>query len=274
MNINGHLIHYKTNVNNKIDNDQTYNTEFNTYNKKTHNVNNVTNTKLIQNELNYLLFNDNVNKQYNAKFNINDLTLIKQDHEYDTKFDIQNNTLYKNNNMANGHNVYINSSFILPACSQYNFLDMPQSKNNINMNNNMPVFRDIQQTLSQETDTIIKHHPYSFNDNISLVTNNTDSNIKLSEVHDIETDTKLNSKYQQEHKVVNTNTDNTWLNSSENNNSGKSQKQQRTSGTDDQYVYEIQKPHDFESFSSGIGMGNKLLRGDYIDQEDISFLHI
>jgi hypothetical protein len=107
-------------------------------------------------------------------------------------------------------------------------------------------------------------NPYRFNDNILMMLHTT-----VTGITDKTSENSLKSvgNPMQEHKIKNIRFDNSW-NISNENVSSKSQKQVRTSGTDDQSVYNIKNSNDFESINGGNVLGNKCIRGDYMENDN------
>lgn len=110
----------------------------------------------------------------------------------------------------------------------------------------------------------VNNNNYRFNDNILINMLNTITNVmdKTSE-----TQLKPIGNPMQEHRVKNMQFDNSWKVSAENVTS-KSQKQVRTSGTNDPTLYHIKDSNDFESINGGNVLGNKCIRGDYMENDN------
>jgi hypothetical protein len=209
-------------------------------------------------EENVIFRNDNMSKT-------NNLTLMNVDHI--TATELQENYPVKNNNLNHGtQNIFINSSFNIPSCYSYEFKDLMPERS-IALKEKKPMFMDSQQDFNIETNTQTKARPFMFTDSIAH-NKSINRDIILPSIGDDETHIKLNGLYQQEHKVVNTNHDSTWNTSRENSITGKSQRQQHASATEDQSVVYIPETHDIEAEIGGKKLGKKLIRGDYMSQDD------
>lgn len=113
-------------------------------------------------------------------------------------------------------------------------------------------------TYGQQAETYIKSTKYKFTDNAMIYS--------IATVPDTTTETQLRNigNYKQEHKLQNTNAEEVWATSDENS-SGKTQKQSRTGGQEP-IVMDIQDSHDFETGNGGSIIGKKSVRGDIYNQ--------
>jgi hypothetical protein len=262
-----HDIHNYNNDIRKINTDQNNQYNYESVHKK-HDIHNYNNDmRKINTDQNNHYNYENVHKKHDIHNYNNDMRRINTDQG--SYVDYKEDNMYKNNNLLYGQNVYVNSSFNLPECTQYNFYDLLPVKNNTIMTNNLPVFRDLHQNLSNETNNLKRHNGYQFSDTIGTNYSYTANDIVHSDIKDNETNLRSMNNYQQENKANNIKNDNVWNNAKENDNVNKSQKQVRTSGTDDASyidgdIYNSMEENnpDFESFSGGSIIGKKSSRAD------------
>ena len=265
-NYNPNKLNFVPPTNNKItntENDIQYhtnneNTNYTSYNKL---IAPITNPQYIQNDVHSLAFNDIDNKKYDSlkqsNGNVYILAEINENGVGDKYFTSKNKYLMHDNN------ILLNSSFNVP---QYSFQDFDLGKHKFILNTpkNLGVkYMDFASNEEQH-EKHIKNNKYVFTDDIRNKLINTETNISDT-TH--ENDIRKNGKIAQEHKIKTVNDDTHWSVSDENI-LNKSNKQSRTSGTEDPIVLDLPNYNDFEIINGGAILGKKLVRGDYMNSDE------
>lgn len=239
-----------------IDNDITYNDTYNSRNVSNKMITPITNTTYIDGDVNMpIAFIDSQGKQYDLmKYSNGFMDAEIQMYEInDPNITTQKNYIRQRNNIN-----ITNSDYNIP---EYKFKHIDTGRHAVPADNQnlLAKYQEVlPNTYQIESNNTNK---YIFNDDIRLKMTNTYMNIydQTSESH-----MRHVGDLKQEHKFNNMNHDTTWATSDENEIS-KSQKQSRTSGTEDPYIIEVPDYNDFEISNGGAIIGKKLIRGDYMD---------
>jgi hypothetical protein len=244
-------------VNNNTLNEYIFNEEFNIFNTKTGFSGNITNPRLINNDVSMSDHDVNILRKNDKLVTRNTVTNLSQS----IPVSIQSENLQKKHNTI-FENGQIVSNFDINTTRFSNVGPTKMTP--------LPSKSDIDkveytQLLHNQDQNMIKSNGFKFTDDIS--------NYMLYNVSEVSDQTRQNTtgkqtRPEQEHKVVNSNTETVWTTSDENV-TGKRQQHSRTSGTEDQSVIDLPKTHDHHiSNSSGI-IGSKSIRGDYMPNTDI-----
>lgn len=156
------------------------------------------------------------------------------------------------------NNVY-NSTYYIP---HYQFRDIDISKSVMPFTSECVANKVRYDIPDRPQDETYMRVPYRFTDNIGRVMTNTHAIVP-----DTTNETHLRriGYQQQDHKLKNNQTEDVWQVSDENT-TGKTQKQSRTGGIEP-VVIEVPESHDFEVKNTGKNIGSKSIRGDKISNE-------
>lgn len=157
------------------------------------------------------------------------------------------------------NNVLINSSYYIP---EFTFREPDTAKNTNKLNNNVSsVNKTMYNKLDDQTETQTRATAYKFSD-----MNVMDNTIVTVPDNTNETPIRTGLYPTQERKVQSINSEEVWAQSDENT-SGKTQKQEHTGGIKPS-VMEVPDSHDIESHNGGAIMGRKLIRNDKLQQDN------
>jgi hypothetical protein len=181
---------------------------------------------------------------------------------YNDNINVRSRCMDKDNNILLSNSIFnvpINSITLNEDSNQ--IINGKTKKPVLNMNNGNYITYIPDNSYDEP---LVRKNKYIFSDNIGKSMSNIVGNLSDYTTESQIRGSKMN---QQEHKMSTVNYEDVW-NTSDENTVGKSQKQSRTSGTEDQTVIYIPDYNDFESHNGGGKMGKKLVRGDYMDNED------
>lgn len=224
-------------------------------------INPITNPKLIDNDPSFYESSYADNRRMDSMKYSNANNFITADlHPNDIitrETDIQKHiSLYGNNNNI----TLLNSSFYIP---EFKFKHTEIAKH-ASMPDNQTVITktNYDSSYGNQEETQMRVNKYKFSDDVSKT-----MHYSSATVPDTTNETQLRSigVVSQEHKMKTTNPEDVWFTSDENT-SGKTQKQSRTGGIEP-IVMEVPESHDFTSGNGGSIIGKKSVRGDKYSQE-------
>lgn len=230
---------------------------------KTNIVNPITNPKLIDNDPSFyessyadnrrmdLLKYSNANNFITAHLHPNDI--IK--HETDIQKHL---SLYGNNNNI----TLMNSSFYIP---EFKFKHLEIARHGQFPDNQTVITKtNYDSPYGSQNETQTKANKFKFSDDVSKF-----MKYNLVNVPDMTNESQIRNTapIKQEHKMITTNSEEVWSNSDENY-TGKTQKQSRTGGIEP-IVMELPNGHDIVAGNGGSIIGKKSVRSDKFTQEEL-----